>query len=63
VTLKQRGVGVLLVEQRIEAALRVADRVIVLETGHVRFAGPAAGLTQDSEALVRYLGVARHGSE
>ena len=61
-TLKRRGVGVLLVEQRIDAALRVADQVVVLETGHVRYAGPPAGLAQDADALLRYLGV-RHTNE
>jgi len=61
-TLKTRGVGVLLVEQRIDAALRVADQVVVLETGHVRYAGPPAGLAQDSETLLRYLGI-RHTNE
>ncbi len=60
-TLKARGVGVLLVEQRIDAALAVADRVVVLETGRVRYAGSAHDLSQDSALLLRYLGVRRHG--
>jgi len=56
-TLKARGVGVLLVEQRIDAALRVADHVVILETGSVRYAGPPAALARDAETLLRYLGV------
>ncbi len=60
-TLKTRGVGVLLVEQKIDAALHVADRLVVLETGHVRYEGTPGALSQDSELLLRYLGVRRHG--
>jgi branched-chain amino acid transport system ATP-binding protein len=36
-----RGVGVLLVEQSVNQALRVADRVYVLERGNVVLSGPA----------------------
>ena len=36
-----QGVGVLLVEQSVNQALRVADRVYVLERGHVVLSGPA----------------------
>ncbi len=31
--LKARGVAVLLVEQKVEAALKVADRIVFLENG------------------------------
>jgi branched-chain amino acid transport system ATP-binding protein len=59
--LKARGVGVLLVEQKIEAALKVADRVALMETGHIRQQGTAEALARDSELLLRYLGVRSSG--
>jgi branched-chain amino acid transport system ATP-binding protein len=58
-TLKAAGVGVLLVEQRVEAALEVADRAVLMETGRVRHDGTAAGLTSNPEVLLRYVGVRR----
>jgi len=57
--LKARGVGVLLVEQRIEAALSVADRVVLMETGRVRHAATPAELRSNPEVLLRYVGVRR----
>jgi branched-chain amino acid transport system ATP-binding protein len=38
----ERGVGVLLVEQHVRQALRVADRVVVMERGRVALAGTVA---------------------
>ncbi len=57
--LKARGVGVLLVEQRIEAALSVADRGVLMETGRVRHAATPAELRSNPEVLLRYVGVRR----
>lgn len=57
--LKDRGVGVLLVEQKIDAALQVADRVALMEIGHVRYQGTRVELARDPEILLRYLGVRR----
>ena len=57
--LKARGVGVLLVEQRIEAALSVADRVVLMETGRVRHTATPAELRSNPEVLLRYVGVRR----
>jgi ABC-type branched-subunit amino acid transport system ATPase component len=37
-----RGVAVVLVEQHVDQAMRIADRVIVLERGEVVLSGPAA---------------------
>ena len=42
-SLREHGVSVLLVEQNARAALQVADRGYVLETGAVALTGPAAG--------------------
>jgi branched-chain amino acid transport system ATP-binding protein len=35
----ERGVGVLLVEQHVRQALKVADRVYVMERGHIVLSG------------------------
>jgi branched-chain amino acid transport system ATP-binding protein len=57
--LRARGVGVLLVEQRVDAALAVGDRVAVMETGRIRAQGTPAEVTADGDSLLRYLGVRR----
>jgi branched-chain amino acid transport system ATP-binding protein len=61
--LKARAVGVLLVEQRIDAALKVVDRVILMETGRVRHEATPAALASNPEVLLRYVGVRREGQE
>jgi branched-chain amino acid transport system ATP-binding protein len=55
--LKNQGLGVLLVEQNLYSALAVADRVYVLETGHVVYEAKAAAIEQDPDALTQFLGV------
>ncbi len=57
--LQARGVGVLLVEQKIDAALRVADRVLLMETGRIVYEASAAALRSNPEPLLRYVGVRR----
>ena len=56
-SLRQRGVSVLLVEQNVREALKVADRGYVLELGRVVAAGTAAELADRREILAAYLGV------
>jgi branched-chain amino acid transport system ATP-binding protein len=56
VRLKGEGIGVLLVEQNVGAALGVADRVVVLDHGVVAHAGPASHLREDADLRVRLLG-------
>jgi branched-chain amino acid transport system ATP-binding protein len=51
-----RGVTVLLVEQNARAALKVADRGYVLETGKVVLSGGADELLQDERVRKAYLG-------
>jgi branched-chain amino acid transport system ATP-binding protein len=55
-TLAQRGVGVLMVEQNIREAMRVADRIYVLVGGANRFEGRPSDLGDDRELMRLYLG-------
>ena len=52
--LKREGVAVLLVEQNVDSALSVADRVCVMNLGRIVHEGPAAAL-RDNAALRRQL--------
>ncbi len=52
----RQGTTVLLVEQNARAALRIAHRAYVVETGRVTLQGPAAELAQDSRVVDAYLG-------
>jgi branched-chain amino acid transport system ATP-binding protein len=54
--IRDQGTTVLLVEQNALAALRVADRAYVLESGSLKLAGPAADLAKDPEIVKAYLG-------
>jgi len=54
--IKDRGVTILLVEQNARAALKVADRGYVLETGRVVLSGSAPELLQDERVRKAYLG-------
>jgi branched-chain amino acid transport system ATP-binding protein len=56
--LPQRGMSILLVEQDVEAALDVADRGYVLETGRVVSEGTSEELRADPRIREAYLGVA-----
>jgi len=53
-----RGVTVLLVEQNVQHALRLAHRAYVLETGRVTLEGTGAGLLQDPRVRENFLGEA-----
>ncbi|MDF0595564.1 ABC transporter ATP-binding protein [Psychromarinibacter halotolerans] len=57
VRLRGEGTAILLVEQRIDAVLAVADRVTFLENGQTRETWDAADLRADHSAIDRYLGV------
>jgi branched-chain amino acid transport system ATP-binding protein len=47
------GVAVLLVEQHVDAALRLSENAVVLEHGKVAHAGPSAALAADRALLER----------
>ena len=55
--LKDDNLTILLVEQNARAALAIADRAYVLETGRVTLSGPAAEIQADRRVREAYLGV------
>ncbi len=55
--LKNQRVSMLLVEQNIEMALQLADRVYVIDHGTVVFEGPPAVLRAEEGITATYLGV------
>ena len=57
VRLKNEGVTVLLIEQNARAALAIADRAYVLETGRITASGTAAQIAADERVQRAYLGI------
>ena len=57
VALRKEGMTILLVEQNVNAALAIADRAYVLETGRIVLSGPSATLTDDPRVREAYLGL------
>ena len=55
--LKRQGMTIFLVEQNAYAALSIADRGYVLETGRVVLSGPACQLLNDEQVKRAYLGI------
>ena len=55
-SLKAAGTAILLVEQNARAALRIADRAYVLETGRITLEGSAPALAADPRITQTYLG-------
>lgn len=55
-SLMSRGISVVLVEQNARAALALASRAWVLETGRVSLAGTGAELAADARVRAAYLG-------
>ncbi|MBI3629883.1 MAG: ABC transporter ATP-binding protein [Candidatus Rokubacteria bacterium] len=54
--IRDRGTTVLMVEQNAYAALRMADRAYVMETGRITLAGAARDLLRDEHVRRAYLG-------
>ena len=59
--LRVAGTALLLVEQKVEAALAVADRIAFIENGRIRDHATPESFARDPEPLVRYVGVRRSG--
>lgn len=55
--LKREGLAILLSEQNLRFALRVADRAAIIEQGRIRFSGPIAALAADESLARAYLAV------
>lgn len=55
--IRNRGVAILMAEQDAQSALHIADRVYVLEHGHVAQTGYAKDLAQDDRIRQIYLGL------
>ena len=55
--LKQQNVAIILVEQRVEAVLEIADRVVFVENGRSALETTPEALQTDKELLLRYIGV------
>jgi branched-chain amino acid transport system ATP-binding protein len=53
----RRGISVLLVEQNLRTALRLADRVYLMERGQIVHEGTPASLQAEPDIIHRYLGV------
>jgi len=56
VSLKANGIAVLLVEQNASAALEIADRAYVMETGRIVSTGEGSMLLSDPKVKAAYLG-------
>jgi len=52
----QQGMTILLVEQNVRQALKLADRAYVMETGSVTLGGTARDLINDPRIIAAYLG-------
>lgn len=55
-TIAAQGVTILLVEQNVRQALRIAQRAYVMESGKIVLTGNAEQLMQDSRVIEAYLG-------
>jgi branched-chain amino acid transport system ATP-binding protein len=57
VELRNQGVAIVVVEQRVDAVLPIADRVAFVENGRTRDTVPVETLRQDPSLVHRYIGV------
>ncbi|EGP08480.1 ABC transporter ATP-binding protein [Afipia clevelandensis] len=55
--IRDSGVTILLVEQRLSESLEISDRAYVLQTGKVVMSGPAADIKANPEVRRAYLGM------
>jgi len=57
VALKKQNVAIILVEQRVEAVLEIADNVVFIENGRNALETTPEALKTDKALLHRYIGV------
>jgi len=57
---RDSGMSMLVVEQNVRRALKLADRGYVLRQGQIVMSGPASALLNDSELVSGYLGTQAH---
>ncbi len=57
VSLKKKGVAIVLVEQRVDAVLEIADRVVFIENGRDALAVTPSELRNDPDLIHRFVGV------
>jgi branched-chain amino acid transport system ATP-binding protein len=57
VRLKEQGLSILLVEQNVRLALRVADRVYVMSKGQIVYHGTPSDLDRSEDVKRRFLGI------
>jgi branched-chain amino acid transport system ATP-binding protein len=55
--LADENLAVMLIEHDIDLAVSVADRVLVLEAGHIVWKGPSEELARNDDIIDRYIGV------
>jgi branched-chain amino acid transport system ATP-binding protein len=58
--INQGGVSILLVEQNVETALKLCQRVFLMEKGTVVHSGTSHDLKSQPEIVHRYLGLSKH---
>jgi branched-chain amino acid transport system ATP-binding protein len=55
--IKALGITTIIVEQNAIAALRLADRAVILDTGEVAFSGPATAVLESEDLRREYLAI------
>lgn len=55
--LQEAGVTILMVEQRVDATLEIADRAYILENGRIAMEGPSSELLGNEHVKNAYLGI------
>ena len=55
--LKKQGVSILLVEQRVDAILSIADEILVIENGSIIFSADAKEIQNDNKKLYSLIGI------
>jgi branched-chain amino acid transport system ATP-binding protein len=55
--IKELGITTIIVEQNAVAALKLADRAVILDTGEVAFSGSAREVLDNAELRQEYLAI------